>query len=115
MSDEETAASPKNFLDQRLTERAAKGPIMWDMIVTLGEAGDSIDNPSVQWPPGRREVKLGTLSIAKAGPDAVGQCEDINFDPTVISAGFELSADPILAFRSQAYAVSAGRRLSEKP
>lgn len=115
MSDEETAASPKNFLDQRLTERVAKGPIMWDMVVTLGEEGDSIDNPSVQWPPGRREVKLGTLSIAKAGPDAAGECEDINFDPTVISAGFELSPDPILAFRSQAYAVSAGRRLSEKP
>ena len=57
----------------------------------------------------------GALTIAKAGPDAVGQCEDINFDPTVISAGFELSPDPILAFRSQAYAVSAGRRLSEKP
>jgi len=115
MSDEETAASPKNFLDQRLTERAAKGPIMWDMIVTLGEAGDSIDNPSVQWPQGRREIKVGSLAIAKAGPDAAGQCEDINFDPTVISAGFELSPDPILAFRSQAYAVSAGRRLSEKP
>jgi catalase len=115
MSDEETAASPKNFLDQRLTDRAAKGPIMWDMIVTLGEAGDSIDNPSVQWPQGRREIKVGSLTIAKAGPDAAGQCEDINFDPTVISAGFELSPDPILAFRSQAYAVSVGRRLSEKP
>jgi catalase len=115
MSDEETATSPKNFLDQRLTERTAKGPIMWDMIVTLGEAGDTIDNPSIQWPPGRREVKVGTLTIAKAGPDAAGQCEDINFDPTVISAGFGLSPDPILAFRSQAYAVSVGRRLSEKP
>jgi catalase len=115
MSDEETAASSKNFLDQRLTERTAKGPIMWDMIVTLGEAGDTIDNPSVQWPQGRREIKVGTLTIAKAGPDTAGQCEDINFDPTVISAGFELSPDPILAFRSQAYAVSVGRRLSEKP
>jgi catalase len=115
MSDEETAASPKDFLDRRLTERVAKGPIMWDMIVTLGEAGDAIDNPSIQWPPGRREIKFGTVTIAKAGPDAAGQCEDINFDPTLISAGFELSPDPILNFRSQAYAVSVGRRLSEKP
>ena len=62
------------------------------------------------WTPGGQGRDL---TIAKAGPDAAGQCEDINFDPTVISAGFELSPDPILAFRSQAYAVSVGRRLSE--
>ncbi len=115
MSDSEAAASPKNFLDERLTARTRQAPIVWDMIVTLGEPGDSIDNPSIAWPSGRREVNVGTLTIAKAGADAVGKCEDINFDPTAISPGFELSPDPILAFRSQAYAVSAGRRLGEKP
>jgi catalase len=112
MSADELAASPTNFLDERLAARAKQGPIVWDMIVTLGEAGDSIDNPSLAWPKDRREVKVGALSIAKAGG---GACDDVNFDPTVVSAGFEISPDPILAFRSLAYAQSAGRRLGEKP
>jgi catalase len=114
LSDQEMTALPKDFLAGRLAERAQKGPILWDMIVILGEKDDPVDNPTLLWPANRREIKAGTLTLTKVGADASGQCEDINFDPNLVSAGIETSPDPILAFRSPAYAVSYGKRLDEK-
>jgi catalase len=114
LGEAEMQSLPHDFLFQRLTERVRKGPVQWDMIVSLGEAGDPLDNPSVAWPKERREVNAGTLTLTRAGTDAEGQCEDINFDPNVLSAGVEPSPDAILAFRSAAYAVSFGRRLEEQ-
>ena len=114
LSDDELTKLPKDFLVKRITERTHKGPVQWDMIVMLGQDGDPIDNPSIAWPTDRREVKAGTLTLTKAGEDAVGQCEDINFDPNVLSAGIEPSPDAVLAYRSAAYAVSYGKRIQEK-
>jgi catalase len=114
LTDEELAAAPKDFLAERLSERMKQGPALWDMIVILGEKDDPIDNPTLAWPATRREIKVGTLTLNKAGADATGLCEDINFDPNLVSAGVETSPDPILAFRSSAYAVSYGKRLDEK-
>ncbi|MGO9432270.1 catalase family peroxidase [Rhodoblastus sp.] len=114
ISDEEMTTLPKDFLAARLSERAQKGPILWDMVVVLGEKDDPIDNPTIPWPANRREIKAGTLTLTKVGEDAAGQCEDINYDPNLVSAGIETSPDPILAFRSSAYAVSYGKRLDEK-
>jgi catalase len=39
-------------------------------------------------------------------------CEPINFDPLVMADGIGPTNDPILLFRSPAYAVSFGKRLS---
>ena len=39
-------------------------------------------------------------------------CESINFDPMVMADGIAPTNDPVLRFRSQAYAVSFGKRLS---
>jgi catalase len=83
LSEEELKTLPKDFLVQRITDRTRKGPVQWDMVVSLGEAGDPIDNPAVAWPAERKEVTVGTLTLTRAGNDAVGQCEDINFDPNV--------------------------------
>jgi catalase len=112
LSDAEVAAAPEDFLAARWNERLRQGPVVWDMIVSLGEKGDPIDNPSVAWPATRKEVKVGVLSLDKSGGDA---CDEINFDPNLVSSGVEPSPeDKILAFRSLAYGVSAGRRLEEK-
>ena len=114
LSADEMAAAPHDFLEDKLVERLRDGPVVWDMFVTLGEAGDPIDNPTLLWPSDRKEIRAGTLTLAKAGPAAAGTCEDVMFDPNLLSAGIEASPDPILAFRSPAYAVSFGRRLQEK-
>ena len=112
LSDAELKTMPPDFLERRLIERASKGKLRWDMIVTVGEPGDTEDNPTLTWPEGRKQVKAGTLTIYSAMPQQGAVCENINFDPLVMGAGIEPSNDPILLFRSTAYAVSFAKRLS---
>jgi len=114
MTAEELAKAPADFLEKKLTERTRKGPVKFTMIVTLGEKGDPVDNPTLAWPAGRKEIKAGVLTLTKGGTDAKGQCEEVNFDPNVVSDGIETSPDPVLQYRSQAYAESYSRRASEK-
>jgi len=106
------AAAPKNFLEPRLLERISKGPAQWDMIVYLGEPGDAVDNATLAWPETRKHFKAGTLTITQAMPQKGAECESVNFDPLVMADGIGPTNDPVLLFRSPAYAVSFGRRLS---
>lgn len=105
-------SSPANFLEQALIKRTAQGVVKWDMMVALGEPGDTQDNPTIAWPESRKQIKAGTLSITEAMPQKGADCEKINFDPLVLSNGIAPTNDPILLFRSPAYAVSFAKRLS---
>jgi catalase len=111
LTDDELRAAPANFLEQALIERTAQGPVRWDMLVAIGEPGDSVDNPTVSWPTGRKEFKAGTLTIASASTQKGAGCEKINFDPLVMADGIAPTNDPILLFRSPAYAFSFAKRL----
>ena len=111
LSDEELKAAGPNFLEAALIERTRKGPVRWDMIVTLGQPGDEEVDPTVLWPEGRPQVKAGTLTLTAAMPQAGAACERINFDPMVMADGIAPTADPILRFRSPAYGVSFAKRL----
>jgi catalase len=114
MSNEEINSSPPNFLEQKLIDRTKQGPVRWDMIVTIGAPGDPEDNPTLSWPGERRQVKVGTLTIASATAQKGAECEGINFDPLVMADGIEPTNDPILRFRSPAYAVSFGKRINQE-
>ncbi len=114
LTDEELKTLPKDFLEKRLIERVKDGPVRWDMILTIGKPGDPENNPTLLWPKEREEIKVGTLSIASAVPQKGAECETINFDPLIMADGIKPSDDPVLLFRSPAYAVSFGKRLSEK-
>lgn len=111
LSDDELKSAPPNFLDQALIARTERSPVRWDMMVAIGEPGDSEDNPTLAWPDSRKQIKAGTLTISSAMPQKGAECENINFDPLVMSEGIEATNDPILLFRSQAYAVSFSKRL----
>ncbi|WP_295995624.1 catalase family peroxidase [Rugamonas sp.] len=104
--------APHDFLEAGLIARAAKAPVQWDMIVYEGEPGDPVDNATLAWPEARRHFKAGTLTIAQATPQAGAECEKINFDPLVMADGIAPTSDPILLFRSPAYAFSFAKRLS---
>lgn len=114
LSNEQLKTMPANFLQQELIDRTHKGPVRWDMIVSIGEAGDTETNPTVLWPENRKQVKAGTLTITQAMPQDGAACEKINYDPLVMADGIAPSQDPILLFRSPAYAVSFGKRLQGK-
>lgn len=115
LSDAEIASLPANFLEKALIDRTQSGPVLWDMLVTIGQPGDVQDDPTVLWPKGRKEVKAGALMISSAmKQDSDSGCTNINYDPLVLSDGIEATSDPVLLFRSPSYAVSVSKRLQGK-
>jgi catalase len=112
MSEDELKSSPPNFLEQKLIDRTKRGPVRWSMMLTIGVPGDTEDNPTLLWPDNRKVVNIGTLTISSATPQKGAECEKINFDPLVMADGIEPTSDPVLLFRSPAYAISFGKRLS---
>ncbi len=107
----EIKAAPRDFLEANLIDRVSKHPVLWDMIVYVGEPGDPQDNPTLAWPESRKHFTAGTLTLTQATPQQKGvACEPINFDPLVLADGIAPSNDPILLFRSQVYAVSFAKR-----
>ncbi len=114
LSDDELKTVGANFLEAALIERAGQGPVRWDMMVSIGQPGDAETDPTVLWPAERPQIKAGTLTIRSAVAQKGAPCEAINYDPLVMAPGIQPTADPVLQFRSPAYAVSFGKRLSER-
>ncbi|ART80379.1 catalase family peroxidase [Oceanisphaera avium] len=112
LTEAELKQLPDNFLEQRLIARLEQGPVRWDMILSLGKDGDPETNSTLLWPSDREEVTVGTLTLNAATSQEEGACEKINFDPLVMVDGIAPTDDPVLLFRSPAYAVSFGKRLS---
>ena len=111
LSDDELKTAGADFLEQALISRTRQGPVRWDMMLTIGIAGDPEDNPTLAWPEERKQVKVGTLSINVAMPQKGAACEAVNFDPLVMAEGIAPTNDPVLLFRSPAYALSYAKRL----
>ena len=112
LTDAEMESKPADFLEQALIERTQQGPLQWDMMLSIGEAGDAEDDPTVLWPAERKQLKAGTLTLTSAMPQRGAACEKINYDPLVMSDGIAPTNDPVLLFRSPAYAVSFAKRMS---
>jgi catalase len=101
---------PDNFLPDELRTRIAAAPAVFNMVVQVAEAGDSLTNPTVEWPAQRRSVTVGRLTVTGVSPDDGGACRAQIFNPLVLPAGIAPSADPTLQARPASYAVSAARR-----
>jgi catalase len=114
LTDEELKTAGANILEPALIERARKGPVRWDMLVTIGAPGDPEDNPTLPWSAYRKEFKAGTLTLTKAMAQKGAACESINYDPLIMADGIAPTADPILQFRSPSYAISFGKRMGER-
>jgi len=114
LSDAELKTWPNDFLQPALIERTQRGPVRWDMIITVGEPGDAEDNPTILWPTNRKELKVGTLTITSAMDQKGAACERINYDPLVMADGIAPTNDPVLLFRSPSYASSFNLRQQGK-
>ena len=113
-SDAATGGGDANYLDADLAQRLAEGPQRWHLLVTLANPGDPTHDATKQWPADRREIDAGTLVLTSIEPQQSGECRDINYDPTVLPHGIQISDDPLLPARSAAYATSYLRRTSEE-
>ena len=102
-----------DFLSADLKQRLAAGPLRWRLVVILAAGGDPTNDATKAWPADREQIEVGTLVVRAAQDEADRPCRDINYDPTVLPTGIEISDDPLLPARSSAYANSFDRRTAE--
>lgn len=110
---EEREQAEDDFLSRNLEASLAEGPVRFDMVMSLAEPGDPVNDPSQPWPEDRPQVVAGTLEVTALEGQAQGPCRDINFDPTIVPTGIVLSDDPVLAARSGVYSQSFNARVRE--
>lgn len=101
---------------EALAQRVRFGELRYRLLLQIGVPGqDPTNDPTLPWPPDRRQIDAGTLVLGHAIPREQEHIRDTNFDPTVLPTGIELSDDPILAARAAIYAESFRRRARETP
>ncbi len=113
LTKEQRDQADHDFLFKDIKKRLAEGPLYWDLVLQLAEPGDPVNDPSQPWPKDRKEVIAGTLEVKNVTDQVNGACRDINFDPTLVPPGIELSDDPVLAARAAIYSQSYNARLRE--
>jgi catalase len=107
---EQAAKQPPDFLSDELTQRIARKPVVFRLKAQLAEPGDQTKDASQPWPDDRKVVELGVLMLNKVVPNSLKAEKKLLFLPTSLTAGIELSDDPLPSVRAAAYAVSFGRR-----
>jgi catalase len=107
------AATGKNYLFDGLIAQLHAKPLRWHLILTIGQPGDSTADATAAWPPDRKQIDAGTLTIDSIESEATSPTRDINFDPLVLPDGIAASDDPLLSARSAAYSQSFTRREGE--
>lgn len=112
LSDEQAAAKTSNFLFDELAERIARGPIKFQILVQLSEAGDVVDNATIHWPQERSVLKLGEIALDALAPNNQAEQQHIIFDPIPRVDGIESSGDLLLEPRATVYLMSGRRRRS---
>jgi catalase len=110
LSDEEAAERPDDYLQEELRDRLGRGPVEFELEVAIAQDGDDPDDPTEPWPDDRERVVVGTLRVEELDRTRERGGDVLVFDPTRVTDGVELSADPILHVRPDAYAVSVERR-----
>ncbi len=106
-------AVPPQYVVSEIKQRVAQAPVTWRLVFQLARPGDPVDDLTKQWPESREQVVAGELVAERLHEDQE-LVEGWIFDPTRMPPGIELSDDPVLHFRSEAYAESHRRRLGER-
>jgi catalase len=99
-----------NYLQAEIRERLKQWPARFLLMMTIGESGDALDDPTVPWPAHRVRVVMGTLTLTKVAEDQAAAAEHISFNPWRLVDGIAPSNDPILLARRDAYEESRKRR-----
>jgi catalase len=113
LSPDDASKRGANFLREELEGRLKKGPVAFRLLLQLAGEGDPTDDATALWPADRPLVELGRLEVTEISPTSAADERRLVFDPTNITDGIDLSADPILLARSAAYSVSYNHRSKE--
>jgi catalase len=110
LSQADAATQKPDFLQHELRARLAKEPVRFSLSAQLAEPGDQTEDPTQPWPADRKLVDLGTITLTKTAADNAEAQKALLFLPGNLTDGIEVSDDPLIDARNQAYAVSFGRR-----
>jgi len=109
-----TGATGKNYMFDALIAQVHAKPLRWHLMLTVGQPGDPTADATTPWPPDRKQIDAGTLTIESIESEDMSPTRDIVFDPLVLPDGIAPSDDPILSARSAAYMQSFRRREGEQ-
>ena len=110
LSPDDAGKRSPSFLREELESRLRNGPAVFRLLLQVAASTDPTDDPTALWPAERPRVELGRLEVTGISPTGAADERRLIFDPTNLTDGIELSADPILLARSAAYAISYERR-----
>lgn len=106
----EAKSRGRDYLQDDLRRRLSQGAVRYFLELQVAAPGDDVDNPAKRWPEERERVRAGTLELTAVDEEADRGV--LVFDPTRVTEGIEMSGDPVLRFRREAYSESVGRRAS---
>jgi catalase len=109
----ESAKADPNYLMDELPKRIAAGPVRFRLVAQVAQEGDVTNDATAVWPPDRKIVELGVISLTATEKDQVKEQKALLYNPLSLTPGIEASADPILAARPPAYAVSFAQRAGQ--
>lgn len=109
VSDDEAAKRSGTALADNLRAAIEKGPVKFRLLVQLAAKGDPTADATKVWPDSRPTIELGEIAITKA-LDTKKVENGLLFMPTNLTKGIDVSDDPILNTRTEAYGESYRRR-----
>jgi catalase len=107
---EQAAKKTSDFLAAEMSERLAKGPVKFRVLVQLAEPGDDPTNATIIWPETRTMAEFGTVTLTERVDELGPEHRKIIFDPLPRVDGIESAGDPLTAFRADIYLASGRRR-----
>ena len=110
LSPDDASTRSTNFLREELEGRLRNGPVAFRLLLQLAGESDPTDDATALWPADRPLVELGRLEVTRISPTSAADERRLVFDPTNVTDGIGLSADPILLARSAAYSISYDHR-----
>ena len=110
LSPDDASKRSADFLREELENRLQNGPVAFRLLLQLAGESDPTDDVTALWPADRTMVELGRLEVNGMSPTSAADERRLVFDPTNLTDGIDLSADPILLARSAAYSVSYDHR-----
>jgi catalase len=110
LTDDQREGASRDYLQEEIRERLSSGIARFTLEFTLAQDEDPLDDPTTEWEGEREVVELGELEVIDVIEDPETPEEPLIMDPMRLTDGIEPSADPILAARPKAYAVSIERR-----
>ena len=110
LSPDDASKRSANFLREELESRLQNGPVAFRLVLQLAGESDPTDDVTALWPADRPLVELGRLEVTRISPTSAADERRLVFDPTNVTDGIDLSADPIPRARSAAYSISYDHR-----